>query len=230
MVSGSQEGIVKAVRSELWKYGRKIIESGLVVGPGGNISARAGNVMYISPSGYAFDDVEPEDYVGVDISSGDLVDVNENKKPSSEVLMHLACYRARQDVGAVVHIHPAYGIAVASTIGRLEAMFPDFAAYVGKVGMLGYVVPSSAELAEAVERKIVDYNAILMSNHGAVTVGANLKEAFYRAVILEEGAKIFVLSKILGEPRVFSEEDVEEIRNLGAEKYRTQLLKQSRQA
>ncbi|NPV53480.1 MAG: class II aldolase/adducin family protein [Firmicutes bacterium] len=222
--------MVKVVRSELWKYGRKIIESGLVVGPGGNISAKAGDVMYISPSGYAFDDVEPGDYVGVDIASGEVVDSNEKTRPSSEVLMHLACYRSRQDVSAVVHIHPPYGIAVASTTGRLEAMFPDFAAYVGKVGMLGYVVPSSPQLADAVEGKIVDHNAILMSNHGAVTVGANLKEAFYRAVVLEEGAKIFVLSRILGEPRVFTEADVEEIKNLGAEKYRTQLLRQPHQA
>lgn len=216
---------VSAIRMELVNYGRMILDKGLVAGPGGNISARVGDVMYISPSGYAFDDLGPDDYVGVEISTGKVISGGKGK-PSSEVLMHLECYRTREDINAVVHIHPIHGIAVASTIGRLDPMFPDFVAYVGKVGMLDYIIPASRELAEAVGKEIVHHNALLMANHGAITVGSTLKEAFYRAQILEDGARIFILSKILGEPRVFGDAEFEAIKNMGAEKYRTELLKQ----
>lgn len=213
---------VRRVREELVECGRKIAQKGLVVGPGGNISARCGGLMYISASGSSFEEATGEDYVGVDLASGRLVDGA--RKPSSEVFMHLACYRRRPEIGAVVHTHPPLAIAVASCSLRLEPMFPDFAAFLGEVPTLGYIPPTTQELADAVAAAIGECDGLLLANHGAVTVGANLKEALFRAELLEEAARILIAARSLGSPRILSRAEVEAIQNLGAERYRRGLL------
>ena len=86
----------------------KIVDSGLVVGPGGNISARAGDKMYLSPSGFALEEIEPEQWIEVDIPTGDITDIG--LRPSSEVLMHLYGYRASPISGRWC-IHPSHCIA-----------------------------------------------------------------------------------------------------------------------
>jgi L-fuculose-phosphate aldolase len=214
---------VEQTRKELVYYGKKIVAKGLVVGPGGNISVRRGKVVYISASGYAFDEATEDVYVGVDIESGELVDGT--KKPSSEVLMHLACYRKRPDIQAVVHTHPPLAIGVASSGQKLEPMFPDFVAFLEKVHTLDYIIPTTKELADAVEAVIGDYNGVLLCNHGALTVGNNLKEAYLRTEIIEESARILIAAKTIGKPRILSGSEVTAIKDLNSEKYRQELMK-----
>lgn len=211
------------VKADLLKYGKKIAAKGLVVGPGGNISARCGELMYISASGSSFDEATADDYIGVDIVSGKVVDGN--KKPSSEILMHLACYRKRADINAVTHTHPTLAIAMASSGIKLEPMFPDFVAFLDEVPTLDYITPGTEELAEAVGAAIGQYNGILLCNHGSLTVGVNLKEAYLRTELIEESARIFVAAKTIGTPRILSPEETGAIKNSYAEKYRLDLLK-----
>ncbi|MDI6870820.1 MAG: class II aldolase/adducin family protein [Bacillota bacterium] len=215
----------RRTREELVECGRLIAKKGLVVGPGGNISARCGGLMYISASGSSFEEATGDDYVGVDLATGQLVDGS--KKPSSEVLMHLACYRKRPEIGAVVHTHPPLAIAVASCGVTLEPLFPDFAAFLGEVPTLGYVIPTTRELAEAVESVIGGCDGLLLTNHGALTVGSNLREALFRTELIEEASRILIAARSLGSPRTLSPAEVEAIRNLGSEKYRKQLLEQA---
>ncbi|MBC7217899.1 MAG: class II aldolase/adducin family protein, partial [Candidatus Caldatribacterium sp.] len=177
----------RKLREDLAFFGRRILEVGLAVGPGGNISARWGKKMLISPSGLSFDEVPPEGYVAVDIETGK---VEGEGRPSSEVAMHRAIYLARSDVQAVVHVHPPFVIGVASGGGEIQPMFPDFVALIHKVVTLPYILPCTEELAQAVRKAVQHAEAVVLANHGAITVGATLKEAFYRAQILEEGAKI----------------------------------------
>src|SRR6476661_3680666 len=92
------------IRLELCKYAQKIVDNKLVVGPGGNISARYEGKMYLSPSGFALDEIQPEQWVEVDIESGEITDIG--LRPSSEVLMHLFAYRQNPKIGAIVHTHP----------------------------------------------------------------------------------------------------------------------------
>ena len=99
-------------KKELVIYGEKVVSSGLVTGAGGNISARCGSVIYLSASGLALDEMQEEDYIGVDIDSAEVVDGN--KKPTSELFLHLACYRVREDVQAIVHTHSPWAGGVIS--------------------------------------------------------------------------------------------------------------------
>ncbi|MBB6635572.1 class II aldolase/adducin family protein [Cohnella thailandensis] len=211
----------QAIREELCKYARKTVANKLVVGPGGNISARHEGKMYLSPSGFALDEIEPEQWVEVDIGTGEVTDIG--LRPSSEVLMHLYAYRENPGIGAMVHTHPPYCIAFTLVEKELPIMFPDQAALVGKTVYVDYVLPTTDRLADAVVEK-ANSSSILLGNHGLVTTGRNLREAYYRTEVVEESAKIFLIAKAIKEPKVLTAEETEEIASLESEAYRIQLL------
>ena len=212
------------LRNELSKYAKKIVSKGLVVGPGGNISARSGDTMYISPSGFAFEDIEPDQWVPVSIETGDILD--KSFRPSSEVLMHLYCYRVNATITGIVHTHPAHCIALTLVDDQLPMLFPDQAALVGVIGFVPYVVPTTHVLADAVAAKVNEHNSLLLVNHGLVTVGKNLREAYYRTEVVEESAKIYLLAKSVGKPKILTDEEYKEIQALESEAYRIKLLQQ----
>lgn len=209
-------------REELTKYARKIVAKGLVVGPGGNISATYDGLMYLSPSGFALEDIEPEQWVRVNIETGEVLDTA--FRPSSEVLMHLYAYRVNPAITGIVHTHPAYCIALSTLGDKLPMLFPDQAALVGDVGYIPYVLPTTNVLADALAEKVLDYSSILLGNHGLVTTGKNLREAYYRTEVMEESAKIYLIAKAVGTPRVLTDEEYKEIQSLESEAYRVQLL------
>lgn len=209
-------------RNELCKYAQKIVDHGLVVGPGGNISARAGDKMYLSPSGFALEEIQPQEWVEVDIPSGEIGD--NGLRPSSEVLMHLYAYRSNPDIQAIVHTHPSHCIAFTLIAEELPIMFPDQAALVGRTAFIPYVIPTTDLLADAVAAKVNEASSILLGNHGLVTTGRNLREAYYRTQVVEESAKIYLAAKAAGTLSVLTEEEVEAIAALESEDYRIQLL------
>lgn len=213
---------ISAIREELCKYAWKTVANKLVVGPGGNISAKYEGKMYLSPSGFALDEIAPEQWVEVDIESGDITDIG--LRPSSEVLMHLYAYRANPGIGAIVHTHPPYCIAFTLVEQELPIMFPDQAALVGKTAYVPYVLPTTDKLADALLEKVNTASSILLGNHGLVTTGRNLREAYYRTEVVEESAKIFLIATAIREPKVLTKEEFEEIASLESEAYRIQLL------
>ena len=208
---------------ELVEFGKKMIACQLVVGPGGNMSAREGDHAYLSPSGFSLAELSEDDYVTVEIESGEVV--KGHRRPTSETPLHLECYRKRDDVKAVIHAHPPIATGLVTGGAEIKAMTPDFVAYVGKVITLPYIVPAGDELAEAVGQAISRCNAIMMVNHGAITVGANLKEAFIKMEVLEDSAKLEMAALIAGKPKFFTDEEVDAIDNLSIEAYRRKLLK-----
>lgn len=210
------------LREELVQYGRRILQRGLVVGPGGNLSARFENCMLISPSGLAFDELHPDDYVKVSLQDGKVV---AGGKPSSEILMHRFIYLERPDVEIVVHTHPPFVLGVIGGGGMIQPMFPDFVAYLSRTALLDYITPCTERLAQAVRGAIREADAILLRNHGLIAVGSTLKEAYYRTEIMEEAARITAVSKIFGNPQVLNDEQCAAILNLDAEKYRQELVK-----
>ncbi len=214
-----------SVREELCKYARKIVEKGMVVGPGGNISARDGDTMLVSPSGFALEEILPEQWVAVSIADGSI-QAAPGLRPSSEVLMHLYGYQANPSIGAMIHTHPANSIAFGLIGEKLPIMFPDQAALTGETGFVPYVVPTTALLANAVKEKINAYTTLLLGNHGLVAVGRNLREAYYRTEVVEESARIYLLAKAAGTPKVLTQEELDEIRALETEAYRIKLLQQ----
>ena len=142
--------------------------------------------------------------------------------------MHLGCYLMRKDIKAVIHTHSPFLIGLISAGGKLNPLFPDFVALLGKeVPVAEYVIPAGEEIRKAVTKVIKNNDAVLLKNHGAVTVGVNLKEAFFRAQLLEETAKIIIAGKVTGKLKFFTKKEIQGIDNLAAEDYRKILLKNS---
>ncbi len=211
--------------SELVQTARALIATGLVTGAGGNVSARDGDVMWISPSGFSFEDASEQHYPAVDIVSGEIV--RGEYRPSSEVLMHLFVYRVRQDVQAIIHTHPKMTIALCSAGHDLRPMYADYYVYLGRnVPHVPYVTVTTPELAHVVEDgfRARDCSGMILRNHGAITVGASIKEATFRTHAVEEQAFIQWHALQAGEPVFLSDEELEKLDKLGSEEYRRALL------
>ena len=113
------------IREKLTEYGRKIVEKKLVAGSGGNISAREGNFVYLSPSGFFLDDIKKNEWVKVDIKTGEIY---EELKPTCEISTHLGIYKEREDVKVVFHTHPPLTVGLISSGMDFKPFFPDFVA------------------------------------------------------------------------------------------------------
>ena len=186
----------KKIQQELKNIGKKIAACGFIIGEGGNISARTGSVIYIKRRGASMDRAKADDYIPIDLKTGKPL--RKKDRPSTEIYMHLACYRSRKDVGAVVHTHPAFatvlGIADVSVKPFSYEMAVNLKSHIAKIN---YVQVGTSRLGQAVGRTIRRHNAILLKNHGLVTVGKDLKEAFLRTLAVERAALIYTCCKIL---------------------------------
>ncbi|MGE7022891.1 class II aldolase/adducin family protein [Solibacillus cecembensis] len=211
------------VIEELTKYAHKLVDQGLVVGAGGNLSMRDGDDMYISPSGFDLKEIEPHQWVKVNITTGEVAG---DLRPSSEVLMHLECFRKSEEIQAVLHAHPTYSVGVSSAGKDIPALFPDFPAMVKSVGYIDYVIPTTNLLAEKVAELVGKHEVMIMRNHGVLTLGKTMKEAYFFMQLTEESAKVYTISSIFGGPRILTDEECVELRNLSAERYRSKLLKE----
>lgn len=214
---------MEALFKELKKYSHLIVDTGLVVGAGGNLSMRKGNYMYISPSGYDLKEVEAAQWVKVDIESGDVLG---DIKPSSEILMHLECYRSRPEITSVLHAHPTYSVAVSTTEHEIPALFPDFPAMIKSVAYLEYLIPTTHVLADAVKEVITENDVVVMRNHGVLTVGKTMKEAYFYMQLVEESAKVFAIANSIGTVRKLTKQECESLRNLSSEKFRSNLIQE----
>ena len=214
------------VKEELVKYGLKIAQAGLVAGAGGNISAREGDIVWMKPSGYAMDDMAPDDLCGLDVKTGEQM--QGANTPTSEVNMHLAIYRARPDVKAVFHTHSAWASGVISSGVELKAMFAEFVNDLGRTGTVPYVTPTTQRLADAMGEKARTCDTIFMVNHGVLAAGVNVKQAFYRVAVVEDAAKSMVAACVVGKPRFFTQEQIDEILSLDAVKHRTRMMEEGR--
>ena len=216
---------MSAILSELIETSRYLSSSGFVTGAGGNVSARDGDEMWISPSGFAFDDATAEDYPAVSIESGEIT--RGERRPSSEVLMHLYTYRVRPDVQAIIHTHPKLTIALTAAGHDLQPMYADYYVYLGSnVPHVPYVTVTTPELARVVEDAFrqPDVRGMILRNHGAITVGESIKEATFRTLAVEEQAFIQWHALPVGEPTYLSPEELAKLDQLGSEDYRRKLL------
>lgn len=219
--SAAEHGPQHQIRQALCVYARRLVDQGLVVGPGGNISARCGEDFLVSPSGYDLDEVEPSQWVTVNLDSGQ---VRGPLRASSEVAMHLESYRRRADAAAVVHTHPPNCIALTTIEHHLPVLFPDQAALVDRVAYVDYMLPTTQAMGHTVGTQLATASAVLLANHGLVTIGRSLRQAYYRTQIMESAAMMYLLARAAGRPRALTDAEVAEIRDLGAEAYRIQLL------
>jgi L-fuculose-phosphate aldolase len=158
---------------------RRMAAGGLVLGAAGNVSARAGDLVAISPSALPYDTLRADDLCLVTRAREHVV----GPKPRVELPMHRAVLAARQDVGAVVHTHSPYATALS---------------LVGDSVPVAKAAPSgTAELAEAVLAAAGDGDAVVVRGHGPVCFGVDLADALARAFALEDDARIRALAKLL---------------------------------
>ena len=210
------------IRTELVRYGLKIVQARLVAGAGGNISARDGNIIWMKPSGLALDEMNPADLCGMDLKTGRQV--KGQRKPTSEVNMHLAVYRARPDVNAIFHTHSAWASGVITSGITLRPMFAEFVNDLGRTGTVPYVTPTTQRLADAMGKKARTCDTIFMVNHGVLAVGANQKQAYFRVVVVEDAAKSLVAACVVGRPRFLTQRQARELLSLPAVKHRTKMV------
>ncbi len=146
------------------------------------------------------------------------------KKPSSELLMHLAIYQDRPDVKAVVHAHLPYATGFAAAGLALDkCVLPEIVMTLGSIPLAAYGTPSTEEVPESVSKWIGQADAVLLANHGAVTVGSTLMEAFYRMERIEHYARICFIARQLGGERLLTPEEVQKIYSLREESGMTNL-------
>ena len=195
------------VARELCRAGRRLAERGLIAGTDGNLAARCGaDRVLVTPAGRDKGELAPGDLVEVDLS-GRVV--RGPGKPSSELDMHLVIFTQRADVAAVVHAHPpvATGFAVAGKMlgdGSLAELVTQF----GMVPIVPYGAPGTPELGERVRPFARDHDALLLANHGAVTLGPSVEAACYRMESLEQSARILLVARLLGGTRPLSPEEI----------------------
>jgi L-fuculose-phosphate aldolase len=181
----------------LAELGRKVSRYGFVIGEGGNISARDGDIVYIKRKGASMGEATANAYIPLDIKTGKPL--RKTDKPSTEIYMHLECYRTRKYIGAVIHSHPVFTTALGILNVNLKPLSYEMAVNLNSdIARIGYMKPGTPQLGRAVGRAIRKHNAILLKNHGLVTVGRNLDEAFLRTLAIERGASVYICCKLLG--------------------------------
>ncbi|MES0810172.1 class II aldolase/adducin family protein [Roseibium sp. SCPC15] len=186
---------------------------GINQGTSGNVSARAGSRMIITPSGVPYDRMTPNMLASLPIE-GDG-EAEGPFPPSTEWQFHLALLRSKPDMHAVVHAHPVHCTALSINRMEIPACHYMIALFGGDtVPLAGYALFGSDELAENVTSAMADRHGCLMANHGAVVVGENLDKALWRMEELEVLARAFILSRSLGEPYILSKDEIDEV--LGA--------------
>lgn len=198
------------IKQAICEVGHKLWQLGFVAANDGNISVKlSDNEFLATPTGTSKYILTPEMIVKVN-AKGEVLESNGNYKPSSEVKMHLRCYAERPDVNAVVHAHPptATGFAIAH-IPLDDYTMPEAIIFLGSVPIAPYGTPSTDEVPDSVVPFLPYHDTILLENHGALTVGADLTTAYYRMETLEHFAKVSLVARQLGGGKELSREQID---------------------
>ena len=180
---------------------QQMVQEGLVVGNMGNVSMRLGDtsgreLLAITPSGRYYDSLDPDDIVIVDFEGKCI----EGKlKPSVETMLHIEIYKTRKKVNAIVHSHPVFSSVVAVTGMEIPAILDDQVACLGGgINVAEYAPSGSLEMVRNVVSALGERNAVIMANHGALSVGNDMRDALTNCEILEKTARIYVYALGLG--------------------------------
>jgi len=210
--------LVQRLRKEIVYTNRVCVESGLIRSSDGNISIRLDDErILITPSGMHKKRMKAKNLVIVD-QKGQLIEGKGNLRPSSEIQMHLEAYRQRPDISAVLHAHPPYSTAL--TIAGIPFptdIVPEVLALLGDVPAAPYATPGTQDLALSISDLIKTHNAILLSNHGSLTVGKTLEEALLSLERMELAAQLYYLAYNLGKVITLPEAEIQRLKAIGEE-------------
>lgn len=198
------------LRQDLVEFGRMLHAQGFVAATDGNLSVRMADGQFmVTPTGFSKGMLQPEDMVIVDAQGKKLAG---QQNPSSEIAMHLTIYRMRPDVGAVVHAHPCTATGFASAgIALDQPLCSEIVITLGAVPLAPYATTGTMELSESLKPFIPYHDAILMANHGVVTYGSDLSQAYMRMETVEHYAKIVLVARQLGGTRSLDSQELEKL-------------------
>jgi 3-dehydro-4-phosphotetronate decarboxylase len=175
--------------SQLCGVGTSFYARGYAFGSTGNLSVRAGDRVWITPTGKSLQSLTPDQLACVDLDANSH---NENR-PSKEYPFHLAVYRQRPDINAIVHLHAPLSVALSclETPEEMPPLTPYYFMRVAPLAVLPYFRPGSTDLAAAVEQAAPTHNCMLLRNHGTICAGTSLSEAVDRTEELEATAQLY---------------------------------------
>lgn len=197
---------------------RKIAEHGFVAATDGNVSMRLedGTVL-VTPSGRSKAEVEEEELIVVGLDGRVVEGIG---RVSTEFGMHTFIYQKRPDVRGIVHAHPVHATAFAAARIPLDKpIFPEVIVALGRIPLADYSTPSTSAVSRAIEPLIRDFDAILLANHGVVTCGETLDEAYYKMEKVEHTAVISFILRQLGGAKELTREEVEELAAISEKSY-----------
>ncbi len=201
------------LREQIVEVGRRLYARGYTASNDGNISVRLDATrLLMTPKSVCKGFMSPEMMCVTDLDGRKLAG---DRDPSSEMQMHLEVYRQRPDAKAVVHAHPptATGFAVAG-IPLDRAVLAEVVTTLGSVPIAEYATPSTKELPDAVRQYVKAHDGMLLANHGALTLGADLFSAYYKMETIEHFAKISLVARLLGGENLLSRKEVERLQGL----------------
>ena len=206
------------LRRDMCEVGKRLYRNGYIAAMEGNMSIRLSDDEVMStPTGVCKGYLTPEMIVTCDMEGKQ---VSGSHKLSTEILMHLSVYQARPDVRSVVHAHPpkSTGFAVAG-VPLDNAVLAEVVVTLGCVPLAEYGTPSTQELADSVDRLIRMSDGLLLSNHGALTVGKDVYDAYYKMEVVEHFAEISLISRLLGGERLLPRQEVSRLLDLRKKVY-----------
>jgi L-fuculose-phosphate aldolase len=196
----------------------RVYAMGFVAGYEGNLSVRISRErILVTPARVSKGDVTTRDLVAIDSRKAriDVPRKGRTRRPTAELDMHFMVYAERPDVQAVVHAHPpvATGFAVAR-VGIPERALPEVIVTMGEIPLVPYGLPGTKELADEIRRFIETADAFLLANHGVLTVGGTIEEAYYRMETVEQVARSVLVARMLGSPVELSEGEIAALHRL----------------
>lgn len=205
----------------------KLYNDGYVAALDGNVSVRLDDKsILITPSAKCKGNLIEQDLIIVD-NDGNILEGN--GKISTESKLHLFAYKHRKDINAVIHAHPVYATAFAA-MGEdfTKPIFPEVVLTLGKVHLCKYATPSTNEVTESIKPYIEYANALLLENHGAVTFGKNLEDAFNKMEKLEHTAKTISIIRSMGKENLIPLNKLSELYEIGENVYKLNIDKRNR--
>ncbi|MEV5507377.1 class II aldolase/adducin family protein [Streptomyces orinoci] len=188
MRGGTEDRDIPALWTEVLATARRTASEGLVVGTSGNVSARLGDMILITPSGIPYHRLGPGDVTAVDLDGRQVLG---SLTPTSELPLHLAVYRAT-DAAAVVHTHAVHATAVSTLVEEVPLVHYMAGALGGPVRVAPYALYGSEELAAGALRALDGRTGCLLANHGMLTYGAGLEQAYDRTAQLEWMCRVWL--------------------------------------
>lgn len=199
------------MRQAICDVGHNLWKLGFVAANDGNISMKIDENTYLTtPTGTSKHILTPEMIIKMN-GNNKVIEKHPDYFPSSEFKLHLSCYKKRPDIKAVVHAHPptATGFAIAH-IPLDDYTMPEAIIFLGSVPIAPYDTPGSQGVADSINPFLENHDTILMENHGAVTVGVDLTQAYYRMETLEHFAKVSLVARQLGGAIELPKEKIDE--------------------